>query len=69
MSGCRVGWVTLKDGGTKVRVIESSNHGIMTIKYSWGEVSFRIYDDQKIERRDALYLLRCAEENILRGEL
>lgn len=68
MSGCRIGKIIMKKGGTEIRLLPSSFHSTMRISFSWGEVYFRIYDGAPIERRDALYLLRCAEDSILRGE-
>lgn len=67
-AGCRIGKIRMKNGGAEIRVIPTSNHSLMAIQYSWGEVTFRMYDGERIERRDALYLLRCAEEDILRGQ-
>lgn len=67
MCGCRIGKIKMKNGGAEIRIIPSSFDSTMTVEYEWGEVSFRIYDGAPIERRDALYLLRCAENDILRG--
>jgi hypothetical protein len=54
-----------------IHVIPCCNDSTMTIALAdWGEVVFRQFDDKEpICRRDALYMLRCAEDKILRGKV
>lgn len=69
-SGCRIGRVKMKNGGADIHIHPCCNDTTLTVKFSWGEVVFRQYDDKEpINRRDALYMLRAAEDNILRGEV
>ena len=69
MSGCRIGKIRMKSGGAEVRIIPSAMHSTLNVSYDFGEITFRMYDGQKITRGDALWLLRCAEDDLLRGEL
>lgn len=59
----------LKSGGASVRVIPCSNKKTLTVDLGWGEVVFRDFDNEEINRRDALYMLRQCEEFILRGDV
>lgn len=66
----RIGRVKCKNGGADLTIHPCCNDTTLTISYEWGEVIFRQYNDKRpIDRRDALYMLRAAEDSILRGDV
>jgi len=68
MSGCRIGKIRLKKTGLEIRIIPSATHSHVRYTFPWGEVSIRTFDGMPIENRDVLYLLRCAEDEVLHGD-
>ena len=59
----------MKNGGAELVIHPSSRDGVRTVGWDWGEVTFRQFNDgNKITRRDMLYMLRCAEDEVLKGD-
>lgn len=67
----RIGRVKAKNGGATLTIHPCCNDSTLTVSLGdWGEVVFREYNDtEPICRRDALYMLRAAEDKILRGDV
>lgn len=65
MSGCRIGKVTLKN--PKLAIIPKCKHSAHTVKYDWGEVTFRLYDGSNITNKTMIYMLRTLEREIIGG--
>ena len=65
--GCRISKVRLKGSSSEIVVFPNDRSSVITCKYPFGEVTFRMYDGKHIEPETALWLLECAREKLLYG--
>ncbi len=66
-NNCRVGKITMKEGGAAVHVLPSSEEKTRTVYYAWGEVTFRNYDGSEVTNADAVYYCESAIKEIMFG--
>jgi hypothetical protein len=65
MTGCCIGKVRYKN--PKLALVPAARHAIRSVTYSWGEITFRVYDGALITNETMIYMLRAAENEIIRG--
>lgn len=67
-SQCRIGKIKPKNA-PNLSVLPRNKDAFRIVELGgWGEITLRVYDDGGgIENRDALYMLRCAEDEIIHG--
>lgn len=68
MGQLRIRSIKFKNGG-EIRLLPIENSNFLRVDLGWGEVVFRCYDNEKIARRDALYMCEAAKHTILTGEV
>jgi len=61
---CKIGKVTLK-GGAELVVFPNNKENYVTFGLGWGEVTFRIYDDDILQDQTILFMLRMVEHDLI----
>lgn len=67
MNNCRIGKVKYKNG-TELTVLPPSYYNFRTIKLSWGEITFRLFDNNEITNGDVAYMADAVKHIVMFGE-
>ncbi len=66
--GCKIGKVKLKNSNCQLKVFPNDKSNVRVFRVGdWGEISFRMLNNTEIENETMIYMLRCAEQDMIHG--
>ena len=68
-NNCIIKRFKIKGTDNYIELLPSLNHKVAKINFSWGEINFRAYDGGSMTRETLIYMLRAAEDTLLRGNI